>query len=96
MKIVVMLRALAPIVFRMAMSRCFSITSRISDATMFSAATMTMRPIVSEMAIFSSHERREERLVHVGPVLRDVTVAELRPIASATAAPGTRRRRAAG
>ena len=54
MKIVVTLRALAPIVFRMAMSRCFSITSRMSDATMLSAATMTMRPMVSEMAIFSS------------------------------------------
>ncbi len=37
------------------MSRCFSITSRISDATMFSAATITIRPIVIEMAIFSSH-----------------------------------------
>ena len=36
------------------MSRFFSITSRISDATMFSAATMTMRPMVIEMAIFSS------------------------------------------
>ncbi len=54
MKIVVTLLALAPMVFRMAMSRCFSITSRISDATMFSAATMTMSPIVSEMATFSS------------------------------------------
>ena len=54
MKISVMLRALVPIVFRIAMSRCFSITSRISEATMFSAATMTMSPIVSAMAIFSS------------------------------------------
>ena len=35
------------------MSRCFSITSRISEATMLSAATITMRPIVSEIAIFS-------------------------------------------
>ena len=35
----------APIVFRMAMSRVFSITSRISEATMLSAATMTMRPM---------------------------------------------------
>ena len=37
------------------MSRLFSITSRTSDATMFSAATITMRPMVIEMAIFSSH-----------------------------------------
>ena len=44
-----------PIVFRMAMSRLFSMTSRISDATMLSAATITMRPIVMEIAIFSSH-----------------------------------------
>ena len=53
MKIAVTLLALAPIVFRMPMSRCFSITSRISDATMLSAATMTIRPMVSEIAIFS-------------------------------------------
>ena len=51
---VVMLPALAPMVFRIAMSRCFSMTSRISDATIFSAATMTISPMVSEMAIFSS------------------------------------------
>ena len=37
------------------MSRLFSMTSRTSDATMFSAATITMRPIVIEIAIFSSH-----------------------------------------
>ena len=54
MKIVVTLLALAPIVFRMAISRFFSITSSISDATMFRAATMTMRPMVTEIAIFSS------------------------------------------
>ena len=36
------------------MSRFFSITSRTSEATMLSAATMTMRPMVIEMAIFSS------------------------------------------
>ena len=42
---------------------------------MFSAATMTMRPIVSEIAIFSSAERREQRLVHVGPVLRRRTAS---------------------
>ena len=40
-------------VFRMAMSRLFSMTSRMSEATMFSAATMTIRPMVIEMAIFS-------------------------------------------
>ena len=54
MKIAITLRARAPIVFRMAMSRLFSITSRMSDATMLSAATITIRPIVIEIAIFSS------------------------------------------
>jgi hypothetical protein len=44
----------APIVRRIAMSRLFSITSSTSDATMFSAATITMRPIASEIATFSS------------------------------------------
>ena len=43
-----------PIVFRMAMSRLFSMTSRMSDATMCSAATMTIRPMAIEIAIFSS------------------------------------------
>ena len=76
MKIVVTLLALAPIVFRIAMSRCFSITSRTSDATMLSAATMTMRPMVSETAIFSSDKRREERPVHDRPVLRQVVDPE--------------------
>ena len=55
MKTVVMLRALAPMVFKIPMSRCFSITRRISDATMFNAATITMRKMVIEIAIFSSH-----------------------------------------
>ncbi len=54
MKIRRMLAAELPIVFRIAMSRLFSITSSTSEATMLSAATMTMRPIVIEMAIFSS------------------------------------------
>ena len=36
------------------MSRLFSMTSSTSDAMMFSAATMTIRPMVIEMAIFSS------------------------------------------
>ncbi len=49
-----MLRDDAPIVLRIAMSRVFSITSRISDATMLSAATITMRPMPMPMAIFSS------------------------------------------
>ena len=38
------------------MSRLFSITSSTSDAMMFSAATMTIRPMVIEIAIFSSHD----------------------------------------
>ena len=54
MKMAVMLPAAAPIVLRMAMSRLFSITSSTSDATMLSAATMTIRPMVIEMATFSS------------------------------------------
>ena len=36
------------------MSRVFSITSRISEATMLSAATMTIRPMPMPMPIFSS------------------------------------------
>ena len=52
------------------MSRLFSITSRISDATMFSAATITIRPMVIEIAIFSSHSAENSALVHVAPVLR--------------------------
>ena len=62
MKMRLMLLAGLPIVFRMAMSRLFSITSRISDATMLSAATMTIRPMVMEIAIFSSHSA-EKRLL---------------------------------
>ena len=54
MKIAVTLRAPAPIVLRMPMSRCFSMTSSISDATMFSAATITMSPMASDTANFSS------------------------------------------
>ena len=50
----VMLRDEAPMVFRMAMSRVFSITRRISDATMLSAATITIRPMPMPMPIFSS------------------------------------------
>ena len=50
-----MLAAELPMVLRIAISRVFSITSRTSEAMMLSAATMTMRPMVIEMAIFSSH-----------------------------------------
>ena len=53
MKMYMTLRDVAPIVLRMAMSAVFSITSSTSDATMLSAATMTMRPMVIDTAIFS-------------------------------------------
>ena len=53
-KISMMLRAEAPMVFRIAMSRVFSITSRISEATMLSAATITISPMPMPMPIFSS------------------------------------------
>ena len=49
-----MLRFEAPIVFRIAMSRVFSITSRINEAMMLSAATMTINPMPMPMPIFSS------------------------------------------
>ena len=55
MKMTVTLRRVAPMVLRIAMSRLFSITSRTRLAMMFSAATMTINPMVIEMAIFSSH-----------------------------------------
>ena len=51
----------APIETRIAMSLCFSMTSRIRVATMLSAATITMRPMVMPMAIFSS-QSAEKRL----------------------------------
>ena len=76
MKMYITLRDEAPIVFRMAMSAVFSITSSTSDATMLSAATMTMRPMVIETAIFSSHSASNSVPVHRRPVLRDVAVAE--------------------
>ena len=62
MKIRRMLAAELPIVFRMAMSRVFSITSSTSDAMMFSAATITIRPIVIDIAIFSSHSAEKSDL----------------------------------
>ena len=46
---------------RMAMSLCFSITIRTRVATMLSAATTTIRPMVMPMAIFSI-QRAEKRL----------------------------------
>ena len=51
----------APIDTRIAMSLCFSITISTSVATMFSAATATIRPIVIPIAIFSIHSA-ENRL----------------------------------
>ena len=55
MKMPKMLRDPAPIVLRMAMSRFFSMTNRMSEAMMFSAATITIKPIAIEIAIFSIH-----------------------------------------
>ena len=46
------------------MSLCFSITIRISVATMLSAATITIRPMVMPIATFSSHSA-ENRLSFV-------------------------------
>ena len=51
----------APMETRIAMSWCFSITMRMRVATMLRAATITMRPMVMPMAVFSSH-RAEKRL----------------------------------
>ena len=62
MKIRRMLAAELPMVFRIAMSRVFSITSRISEAMMLSAATITMRPIVIDIAIFSSQSAEKSDL----------------------------------
>ena len=62
MKIRRMLAVEVPIVFRIAMSRLFSITSSTSDATMLSAATITISPMVIEIAIFSSHSAEKSDL----------------------------------
>ena len=51
------------------MSRLFSITSSTSDEMMFSAPTITIRPIVIEMRHLLEPQRREQRPVDVGPVL---------------------------
>ena len=44
------------------MSRVFSITSSTSDAIMLSAATITIKPIVIYIAIFSSHNAEKNDL----------------------------------
>ena len=62
MKMRRMLAADVPIVFRIAMSRLFSITSSTSEATMFTAATIMIRPMVIEIAIFSSHSAEKSDL----------------------------------
>ena len=62
MKMRRMLAAEQPMVLRMAMSRVFSITSSTSDAMMLRAATITMRPIVIDMAIFSSQSAEKSDL----------------------------------
>ena len=54
----------APIETRIAMSLCFSMTIRTSVATMLSAATATIRPIVIPIATFSIH-RAEKRLLFI-------------------------------
>ena len=78
MKIRRMLAAELPMVFRIAMSRLFSMTSSTSDAMMFSAATITMRPMVMRDRHLLQPQRREQRAVHVGPVLREVVGPEPR------------------
>ena len=55
MKIAITLRDDAPIVLRMAMSRLFCITIRMSDEMMLSAPTMMISATAIEMPIFSSH-----------------------------------------
>ena len=62
MKIRRMLAAELPMVFRIAMSRVFSITRSTSEAMMFSAATITMRPMVIDIAIFSSQSAEKSDL----------------------------------
>ena len=62
MKIRRMLAAELPMVFRIAMSRVFSITSSTSEAMMLSAATITIRPIVIDIAIFSSQSAEKSDL----------------------------------
>ena len=60
------------------MSGLFSITSRTSEATMFSAATITMRPMVIEIAIFSSHSAEKSDRFSSAQFWREVRRAERR------------------
>ena len=61
------------------MSRLFSITSSTSDAMMFSAATMTIRPMVIEIAIFSSQSaEKSDRFMSAQSCVR-YSVAEIAP-----------------
>ena len=53
MKMTEMRRGDVPIVFRMPMSRLFSMTSSTSDATICSAATITIRPMAIDIPSFS-------------------------------------------
>ena len=62
MKIRRMLAAELPIVFRIAMSRRLLHHQQDSDAMMLSAATITIRPIVIDIAIFSSHSAEKSDL----------------------------------
>ena len=53
------------------MSRLFSMTSSTSDATMLSAATITIRPMAIEIATFSSHSaENSDRLSRTSPAAR--------------------------
>ena len=63
MKITITRMLDVPMVFRIAMSRLFCLTRRMSDEMMLSAPTITMRPIVIEIAIFSSQSaEKSDRL----------------------------------
>ena len=72
------------------MSRLFSMTSRMSEATMLSAATATMRPMAIDSPIFSSHSAENSGwLVAATPR----HVAGRRAPADRSARPPARRRR---
>ena len=63
MKIAITRTMDVPIVLRIAMSRLFCLTRRMSDEMMLSAPTITIRPMVIEIAIFSSHSaEKSDRL----------------------------------
>ena len=59
------------------MSRLFCLTSRMSDEMMLSAPTMTIRPIVIEIAIFSSQSAEKSERFMLRPILGDVFRTEL-------------------